>query len=328
MKHLESDHFPMIIDIKRHSLEDGPGIRTVVFLKGCPLSCIFCQNPETQKKTNELGYTEKKCIGCQDCINNCPQKAIKPKYVIRTKKPYKQKKIKIDRNLCTICGVCVTVCPSGALKLVGQTYSPTDLVKEIARDQSFFKHSGGGVTFSGGECLLYPEYLETVLKELRNLNKHVHAAIETAGQFDYEKFKEKVLPLIDLVMFDIKIYDPSLHKKYIGFSNEKILSNFRKLIKDAPHKILARIPLIPHITATEKNLREIAEFLHKVGAPQVSLLPYNPAGFEKCEMIGRKPPKQLPKSFMNAKEEERIVDFFSKIISDFGIAAINLGTPD
>ncbi len=293
---------PLIVDIKRSSLEDGPGIRSVVFFKGCPLRCIFCHNPEAQEPTVEIAFSAKDCIRCGNCEKACPEKAINlenPEH--------------IDRDKCTRCGECVVVCPSSALRAIGAYYKVEALTEILLRDRAFYYNSGGGVTLSGGECTIYPDYLESLLKLLKA--NDIHVVLETAGYFEYDTFRQKVLPYLDLIYYDVKIADVEAHTQFIGRSNQRIFENLRRLLKEERVEVQPRIPLIPGITATHKNLSSIVNFLYEVGAEEVSLLPYNPMGFEMASNLGKQKPP-LPESFMKPDEEKEVYDTFKKILEE------------
>ncbi|MBI5875027.1 MAG: glycyl-radical enzyme activating protein [Deltaproteobacteria bacterium] len=295
---------PLIVDIKRHSLEDGPGIRSVVFFKGCPMRCIFCQNPETQDTEAEIVFSERRCIQCGGCAKVCPEGAIDYKLPQR-----------IHRDKCTSCGKCADLCPEGALRLIGRYYPVDEITEILLRDLPFYRHSKGGVTLSGGEPALYPDYIEALLKSLKAYN--IHIAIETSGYFDYDKFKQKILPYIDLIYYDIKIADPEAHKTYTGKSNQRIIDNLCYLLTEDKVKVHPRIPLIPNITATRENLSAIVNLLHETGAENVSLLPYNPMGIEMNDKLGR-PRPSLPEGFMKPDEEEEVYGMFRGMIEEKG----------
>jgi pyruvate formate lyase activating enzyme len=293
---------PLVVDIKRDSREDGPGIRSVVFFKGCPLRCIFCQNPETQSSGLEIAFSSSECIRCGKCEEACPQGAIDF-----------QMPGGIQRDRCILCGKCADACPGKGLRIIGTHYPPEELAEILLRDFPFYRHSGGGVTFSGGECTLYPDYLECVLKILKA--KGVHIALETCGHFDYDVFARRILPYVDLVYFDIKFADPSLHIEHTGISNHLILENFRRLLRTKKVKTYSRIPMIPDITTTRENLSEIVDFLCEAGAGSVFLLPYNPLGLDMYPRLGRpKPP--LPERFIKPDEERALYDMFRTIITE------------
>lgn len=299
---MQKTNLPLIVDIKRHSLEDGPGIRSVVFFKGCSLRCIFCHNPETQNPRVEIAFSEQNCIGCGKCAESCSQGAIN----ISSQK-------RIDRNMCVRCGNCTRVCPGNALRLMGSYYSVETLTEILLRDVTFYRHSGGGVTLSGGECTIYPNYLESLLRCLKS--KGIHVVLETSGYFAYDVFKRKVLPYIDLIYYDIKIADPTAHIKYTGRSNSRIFENFQRLLREGKVNILPRIPLIPGITSTMKNLQAIVDFLYEAGAHRVSLLPYNPLGIDKYVSLGRTRPP-LCQEFVKPDDESKINALFTTIIEE------------
>lgn len=295
-------NLPLIVDIKRHSLEDGPGIRSVVFFKGCPMRCIFCQNPEAQETVQEIAFSDKDCIRCGRCKDVCPHGAIDVE--ISTL---------IDRDKCTRCGECTKTCPGNGLRLIGKYYPVETITEILLRDLPFYRHSGGGVTLSGGEPALYPDCIEALLKSLKAYN--IHIAIETSGYFDYDKFKQKILPYVDLIYYDIKIAESEAHKIYTGRSNQIIIDNLRYLIKEDKVKVHPRIPLIPDITATRENLSAIVNLLHETGVENVSLLPYNPMGIEMNDKLGRpKPP--LLEGFMKSDEEEEVYDMFKNLVEE------------
>ena len=293
---------PLVFDIKRHSLEDGPGIRSVVFFKGCPLRCDFCHNPEGQDPEREIAFSAEKCIGCGECARACPQAAIDLDLPGR-----------IERGKCDRCGRCAEVCPGGGLRVIGTYYSVQDLAEILLRDLPYYRHSGGGVTVSGGECTLFPDYLESLLRTLKA--RDVHVVLETSGHFDYDAFSTKVLPHVDLIYFDIKIADPATHRTHTGRSNREILHNLRRLLQDSEVEVQPRVPLIPDITATRENLSAIVDLLCGAGADRVSLLPYNPLGLDMLPSLG-KPGTDLPKQFADPDEDRAIYATFESIIEE------------
>jgi pyruvate formate lyase activating enzyme len=294
--------FPLVVDIKRDSLEDGPGIRSVVFFKGCPLRCTFCHGPETQDPKIDIAFSVRECPRCGRCAESCPQGAINLSHAKR-----------INRDRCTRCGQCVSVCPGKALTTIGQYYPVDSLVEILMRDLPFYRHSGGGVTLSGGECTLYPNYLESLLENLKV--RQVHIVLETCGYFNFEVFRRKILPYIDLIYYDVKIADAGMHRAYTGKANGKILGNLRRLLLEKPALVHPRIPLIPGITATEENLSAIVSLLVEAGAESVSLLPYNPMGIEMALKLGGAKP-HLPERFMSPDEEKGIHDMFQMVLED------------
>lgn len=267
---------PLFFEIKGNSLDDGPGIRTVVFFKGCPLSCAWCHNPEGRSAKAEISYDMQKCIGCGNCIKNCREKAVA-----------KKNKYFINRDRCTLCLACADECPSGAISRVGFTLSFSGIVSRILDDKPFFDNSGGGVTLSGGEPTLHMEYAAELAGALRE--KGIHTLLETCGLFNYRRFKELLYPFLSAVYFDIKLFAASEHRQFCGVDNEAILDNFSTLQSEASNggvPVLPRIPLIPGITDTDANLKAIAGFLKNQGVTKVALLPYNPLWHEKSRSIG------------------------------------------
>jgi pyruvate formate lyase activating enzyme len=271
------------VDIKRHSLEDGPGIRSVVFFKGCPLRCVFCQNPETQEFAAEISFRSRRCIDCKSCMDSCPRGLPRPRLVGST--------------ACGKCGACVRACPSGALALIGQRLSVGEILNVVLRDEPYYRHSGGGVTLSGGECTAFPEFVGELLAGLHNHG--ISAAIETCGEFSHPQFAQWILPHVDPILFDVKLADDAAHVRFTGRSNQRIWANLAQLLAAFPDRVQPRIPLIPGITATRENLAALAARLAELGARSLTLLPYNPLGAAMAESLGRPCPacsaKTLPK---------------------------------
>jgi pyruvate formate lyase activating enzyme len=275
---------------KRFSFEDGPGIRSVVFFKGCPLRCVFCQNPETQRPDLEIAFSQKSCVGCGTCLQVCPEGAIDFEHAGR-----------ILRQKCDKCGKCVDACPGNGLRRIGTHHSVEALVETLLWDSAYYSNSGGGVTLSGGECTLYPDYLEDLVRRLKQSG--IHVVLQTSGYFDFETFAAKVLPYVDLIYYDVKIADSENHRHYTGVANDLILKNLCRLLQETAVKIEPRVPLIPEITATAGNLTSIMELLLDAGAERVTLLPYNPMGLDKYRTLGLRAP-DLPDRFMTPEEEE------------------------
>ena len=270
------DKRPLIVDVKRHALHDGPGIRSTVFFKGCPLNCLWCHNPEAISPEPEIAFYPDDCIGCGRCGEACPNEAI------QLDSPHR-----INRLLCQLCGKCASACPGTALRIVGKYYELDQLVELLLRDKVYYETSGGGVTLSGGEPTLYIDYASRLACKIKEHG--VSVTIETSGYFNYETFKSRMLPSLSLILYDIKLMDSEEHLAYTGRENQLILENFRRLAEDSPIPIIPRTPLIPGITARTENLRAIAEFIKKCGLTQYSLLPYNPLGPPKRENIGKEP---------------------------------------
>lgn len=291
-------NIPLIFDIRRGSIDDGPGIRTIVFLKGCQLKCIWCHNPESIDYDAEIAFYSEKCIKSGECKTVCPTGAINLDLSSR-----------IERSKCIKCGKCAEVCPNLALKKIGKFYSADQLIEVLMLDKEFYNVSGGGVTFSGGEPLLHIDYLEKVIKELKR--NGIDIAIETCGFFDLSTFKEKIMNYIDTIFYDIKFIDSALHEKYTGRDNSLIIENFKYLIKEKSIKVIPRVPLIPNITATPENLLAIADFLRESGVNDYDLLSYNPGGISKRFSLQKEIPVDLPE-YMDKQQEIKCREIFEK----------------
>lgn len=241
------------LHLQRLSTEDGPGIRTTVFLKGCSLHCAWCHNPESISSKPFLQWHSRLCIGCQTCILSCPNDSLSMQDGV----------LRIDRNVCRLCGVCTDACPANALEILGKKIYSSELIDELLKDSAFFARSGGGVTFSGGEPALQPEFTATVMETLRE--RGIHTALDTCGNIPRASL-ELILPYTDLVLYDTKLMDSGQHKQFTRAGNELILENLRWLVHyirhDAPSvQLWIRTPLIPQATATQANLQAIAAFL-------------------------------------------------------------------
>jgi len=265
---------PLIFDIARGSFVDGPGIRTTVFFKGCPLRCAWCHNPESQIAKAEIAWYADACANCDSCLKVCPENAISETYSNR-----------IDRERCTNCGKCVDACNFNALKQVGTAYPPEKLVEILLRDKVFYDSSGGGVTFSGGEPLMHLPYLEKVCKELKK--QSINLAVQTCGFFDYELFERTLQPFIDIIYFDLKIRDRQKHHLHTGKYNDLILENLYKLQIKKRQTLIVRTPLVPEITATKENLQAIKLLIKNLNIDGYEMLTYNPSGLNKSSVIGR-----------------------------------------
>lgn len=263
-----------VFEIERYATEDGPGIRTVIFLKGCNLSCIWCQNPESQQSQPQLMYYQEKCTGCEACVHVCPTGAV------RRKDPFGYV---TDHGKCILCGKCVDRCFYGARQIIGEKYTVDDLITEIMKDKTYYDESGGGVTFSGGEPLLQAKELHELLSRLGD--KGIHRALETAGYVNW-KIIEDIYRMVDLLYMDFKHIDSRVHKKYTGVSNELILENLKKL--SFLHKnLVIRIPVIPGVNESSEILtRMFTHLARETGAQRVELLPYHRLGMGKYHGLG------------------------------------------
>ena len=270
-----------VFNIQHYSVHDGPGIRTIVFLKGCPLRCQWCSNPESQLQHPELGYNPQKCIGinkCLRCAEVCLYGAVK-------QDPDENDKILIDRQLCKECLLCTDACPSKALEVFGEQTSIDEIIQAVEKDSAFYARSGGGLTFSGGEPLMQAEFITEVLKVARR--RRINTTIETCGHADWLDFA-KVCQHLNSLIIDIKCIDTEKHKKFTNVSNELILNNFRKLCEEFPNlPILVRTPVIPGFNDSEEDIQAIVDFIK--GPPNVryELLPYHRLGQQKYNYLGK-----------------------------------------
>ena len=265
----------IIFNIQRFSLHDGPGIRTTVFLKGCPLDCLWCHNPESKRKKPQLAFSDNLCIGCGNCEKVCKQAV----------HSHDENGKIIHFDACIACGTCTEACPTGALEIMGKKVSSEEVVEEIVRDIPFYGSSGGGVTISGGEPALQPEFAAAVLKGARE--HQIHTAIETAGYVSWDAY-EKIIPYLDMVLFDSKQMDDEKHRAYVGQSNQKIHENLRRFCEaDKTVEVVVRTPVIPGYNDQPENFRALAAFLHTMErVPRVEVLPYNPLAGSKHPRLG------------------------------------------
>jgi len=286
-----------LFDIQHYAVHDGPGIRTLVFLKGCPLKCAWCCNPESQSFSKQLRYAAFKCTSCYSCIEVCPYHSAKKK----------DDKVVFDFSICLACEkkTCVENCNSEALMRCGSTYAADEVVAIVKKDIDFYWNSGGGVTFTGGEPLSQAEFLKVMLQGCKEAN--IHTAIETCGYGTPEDV-ESIIPYTDMFLFDLKIIDPENHKKYTGRSNEIILENLRR-ISASGKAVIVRLPLIPGVTDTKENIEQIAEVAIKAGIKEIDLEPYNPLGEEKYTEFGFAAKPEFDAYYSKA-ELDRIASFF------------------
>jgi pyruvate formate lyase activating enzyme len=260
-----TETFGTIFKIKRFSVHDGPGIRTSVFLKGCPLNCIWCHSPEGIDSEISIWYDKSLCIRCSECVKSCPNNALN---LIADPDPF----INIDRNKCSLAGECVKVCPTGAIQFTGTVVSAAEIMDEVEKDMLYYGMSGGGITLTGGEPLFQPEFSLSVLDLCHKMN--IHTTIETC-LFCERAAIEKIIDYVDLFIVDMKIYDHVLHIRYTGKSNEIIKENLR-YIAESGKSILVRIPLIPIITDTEDNRNAIRRFIDSIDSQiPIEYISYN-----------------------------------------------------
>lgn len=290
----------LIFDIKRYCINDGPGIRVTLFMKGCPLSCVWCHNPEGIANHKEKLYTKKKCIGCQTCVEVCPQHALKltPDGIVT------------DPKLCVLCGKCVEECPTLAMEMSGTEYSIDYLMDEIRKEIPVMDQSGGGVTFCGGEPLLHPDMLLEMLKRCGELD--LHRAVDTTLLARPELIRE-VMAHCELFLVDLKLMDSDKHRRYCGVPNELILSNLR-MVAEVGHDFFIRIPLIEGVNADEENIERSAEFLASLPWQRkvVNLLPYHDIGKNKHEKLGTVyNPNHIPMSAPSEEVQQRCIAQFA-----------------
>jgi pyruvate formate lyase activating enzyme len=285
----------IIFDIKRYAINDGPGIRTAVFLKGCPLECWWCHNPEGQSSQPQMMFRSNRCKASKACIEVCPMKAIRWENGSIT-----------NWGICDDCGKCAEVCYAGAREMVGSIVTVSQLMVEIKRDIPFFDQSGGGVTFTGGEPMVQREFLWESLLACKE--QGIHTIVDTSGYASWEGF-EQIMSCVDIFLYDLKLIDETRHKQYTSVSNLMILDNLKKLSR-ARASIIVRIPLIPGVNDDEENIIQSASFLsdlpHLLG---VELMPYHEIGLAKYQALGMnyRFNELKPISLQHIKEVEQIL---------------------
>jgi len=292
----------LTFSIQRYSIQDGPGIRTTVFLKGCPLKCGWCSNPESQNPYPEIMAREIKCQGCGTCIEVCENGAVS----------LQEGRVHIDRDSCQLCMSCVKACPNGALETTGEYQSLDAILQEVERDALFYKNSGGGVTLSGGEPLMQSEFAAEFMKRCRE--KGLSTALDTCGHARWEVF-ETVLENTDLVLFDLKHLDPELHLQSTTVRNDLILENLQRVAASGLARLWIRIPLIGGYNDAADYLQQLARTIREMPVEKISLLAYHEWGKPKYQFLGRTYPAGncLPVS------EERVTEL-KEVMEAEGIA--------
>lgn len=265
----------IIFNIQKFSLNDGPGIRTVVFFKGCPLRCSWCANPESQEIRPQILWNSEKCLRCNTCVKSCPNSAVKNSGGTIT----------INSQLCSCPErkICVEKCPAHALTVEGEEKTVDEIIQVVMQDKDFYEESGGGVTLSGGEVMMQAEFAIELLKALKE--RKIHTAIETTGFVSSEKFS-RVIEFIDLILFDIKHWNETKHKKGTGVSNNQIFRNM-KLAIETGKDILFRLPVIPNYNNSLDDAKGFVNRLKEIGARKVQLLPFHQFGENKYKSLGR-----------------------------------------
>jgi pyruvate formate lyase activating enzyme len=263
-----------VFDVRRYSIHDGPGIRTAVFLKGCPLSCLWCHNPEGQAPGFELMHRESRCIRCGACVQTCRQDAI----------AWTDDGPVTDRSRCAACGECEDACVADARQRVGRRVTVEEVVAEVERDRPFYEESGGGVTLTGGEPLFQDAFAAALLEALTL--RGIHTALDTCGAASWHAF-ERVRSHVDLFLYDVKLVDEERHRRFTGASNRLVLANLNALVT-LGHRVRLRVPIIPGYTDDDANLKDIADLAASLPRLDgIDLLPYHAAGAEKYGRLGR-----------------------------------------
>ena len=287
----------VLFDIQHYAVHDGPGIRTLVFLKGCPLRCLWCCNPESRDPRYELRHKRVRCEACGDCVKACPRGALS----------FIDKELQLERHLCSTCESrdCVEACTAQALLTAGFNATSDDVARRVAADLPFYRNSGGGVTFSGGEPLLQPTFLRDALRACRGFG--IHTAVETCGFADPADLAA-IAPLVDLFLFDVKIIEPSRHRCATGLANDLILANLRHLALVLPEKLRVRVPIVPSYTDPTDNLSAIADLMVQLGVDHLDLQPYHGLGNDKYRELGYPCPPVF--SSPSANDLREIADLF------------------
>ena len=290
----------LIFNMQKFSIHDGPGIRTTIFFKGCPLKCLWCSNPESQDTSIQILYDQKKCVHCMTCLHTCPNKAIR----------FLQDQFYIDTKACSHCLTCVHSCINQALSYEGEAKDVDEVVKVCLQDIDFYEESGGGVTISGGEGMVQPDFVKALLAKLKE--HKIHTAIETTGYIKKEIFRE-LAPMFDLLLFDVKHYDSDKHYEGTHVHNELIIENLAWAISQGI-EVLPRIPVIPDFNDSLDDAKGIATLLNQVGAKKVQLLPFHQFGENKYHLLG----KTYSYENVKALHPEDLTDY-QRIFLDVGI---------
>jgi len=301
---------PLIFDIKRYAINDGPGIRTTIFMKGCPLRCVWCHNPESWDAQPQLLYKQARCIGCQTCVNSCPNQALS--FSASSSLYTLHSTLKRDSARCTLCGRCAEACPTRALEVCGRQWTMDELMAEVEKERMVMEQSGGGVTLCGGEPLMQPDATLAILRELGR--RGLHRAVDTT-LYAQPAVIDSVAAECELLLVDLKLMDSTLHRRLTGVGNELILENIARLAA-AGHDLRIRIPLIEGINADDQNIEATARFLLTLTTPlsplQVHLLPYHDVGRDKHRrMWSRYNPDNIAMSTPTEERQQHCADLLS-----------------
>jgi pyruvate formate lyase activating enzyme len=263
----------MIFDIQKFSIHDGPGIRTTVFFKGCPLRCCWCHNPESNLMARQLSFNPDRCIGCGYCFERCPNTAHKMAAETHV----------IERGVCKVCGACTETCYAEALEMVGREATVDEVIAEVLKDKPFYETSGGGMTLSGGEPLMQIDFADALL--CRAKAEELHTCIETSGYCDWEDL-ERIRPKVDLFLYDVKALDPDKHREFTGVPNQGILDNLRRL-HETEADIVVRLPVIPGLNDTDDHFQGVATLARELTNVQgFEIMPYHRLGEGKLGRLG------------------------------------------
>lgn len=295
-----------VFNIQTYSIHDGPGIRDTVFVKGCPLKCLWCANPESRDAAPQLMTYVSRCTGCGKCVDKCPHGAI------RIDKAKNAASVSTDRTRCTDCGDCTEACPNKAREIIGRLMTVRDVLITVLKDRIFYEASGGGVTISGGECLAYPEFSEALLYSLRR--EGLHTVVESCC-FAGREAVGRVFRFVDLGLLDIKHMNSTAHRKFTGVPNEQILENIKFVYHDMHVPVIIRIPVIPGYNDSERNIADTASFAaEQLGFDvQIHLMPYHRLGESKNESLGKSP------EFSIAVPSDEQMQKLKEISESFGI---------
>ena len=305
VRHIKQEETGIVFNIQHYCIHDGPGIRSNIFLKGCPLRCLWCQNPESNLLQPQIMYNLSQCVGCMACIDKCSNQAIS----------FENGKVKTNRDLCTGCGACVPNCLAGARSVMGEQKTVDEVYEEVAKDKLFYESSGGGITLTGGELLYQPTFSKNILKKCKD--NGLHTAIETCGYAKWDVLKE-ILQYVDIVLYDLKHMNSEEHKRCTGVGNELILENLYRISTELKLPIIVRTPIVPDYNASDKNMHLMGAFLSEKipTCIEVNLLPYHNMGEGKNDQL-EKGQSDFTSHSPSADEMEHLLN----ILESYGLKA-------